>query len=817
MTGDGNNLFNPKAEATRADTAKAIYEVMMIKRDYQSSLGRMAPVTQYNPPYDEVPLDDRFAESKPTPFDANIWPKRELIVEDFEDADFGDLTQNGFSNANISFDYENGYNSKGCLKVTGDPNGDVYPTFRWTAPPGELKAGDFLVFSTRIKTENVSGDGSFCGKVAVYDDNGKWLAESWGNDQQANLDEWTELQWIQLVTEELNDLTPPEFYTTGMGAFVRKLSGTFYFDDFKLSVVNFDPMHVVFMEPVFKGIVKGEGGIGDIVLRAYINDGNGFYDLDKFKLTAQITDEDHKVYLKSESETVTGAMDIYFSSDTLPMGGDFFLETILTDKETGEIVQKNEQTLHKRESDFETKFDVDKYGRITRYGKPYFPISVINSSTYDDAINDFISSGCIDTYFHHGVGWYYNWGDREDWRKEVSKLEEHDMDIVLAFGTLMMDTTLNELKSKIKTQEDLRGVFSRIVNNFKDFPSLFSYYIFDEENAMRYGEEFSWARKIIESIDLDHPTTCAIDSTLPYRPGAYAQTSDFLGYDPYPVTGKPDQDISLVYDRIAEAKMLNPNRPVYAILQGFWYNTRGDLRSPDKEEFRNMAFQAITAGACMLDMYSYRWLKTTPSPAGFEEDWKNYTEVFSEVQYLEPIIMSALPTPYYEVQGGGEWFNTMTRHYDGKSYLFAVNNENESKVARVYLDGVKEIKGMYSKKTYKADNDGWFKINMEGYEVEVFEYEQQEFKSSHAELMRFGLADTITINSEGEAEFVLSEDIQKINYSADVSDNAKIYINGIERECVGELELTGISEIAVKVVSEDGRFTTERTYKIQRT
>ena len=101
-------------------------------------------------------------------------------------------------------------------------------------------------------------------------------------------------------------------------------------------------------------------------------------------------------------------------------------------------------------------------------------------------------------------------------------------------------------------------------------------------------------------------------------------------------------------------------------------------------------------------------------------------------------------------------------------------------IARIYLDGVTKIKGMYSKKTYTADEAGWFDIEFDKYQTEIFEYEQADYKSSHAELKRFGLSGCVTADSEGEAYFIIPEGIEKAEYKAAVSDYAKVYINGVE-------------------------------------
>ena len=317
---------------------------------------------------------------------------------------------------------------------------------------------------------------------------------------------------------------------------------------------------------------------------------------------------------------------------------------------------------------------------------------------------------------------------------------------------------------------------------------------------------------------MDHPTLCAIDRPVANFPGIYSNTSDFLGYDPYPITGKDSQDISLVYDRINIGKLTNPNRPVYVILQGFIYNDRGDLRAPLEQEFRNMAFQALCAGACMLDMYNRgAYEKRVDPTAPWQELWDRYTRVFSEIQDFEPIIISTLPAPHYEIEGEVDWLKTMSKRHDGKSYLFTVSTDTKPQTAKIHLDGAKTIKGMYSGKTYEADANGWFEITLDKYGTEVFEYDQADYKSSHAELTRFGLSDCVIIDSEEEdSTIIVSKDKKEVEYNAAISDYAKLYINGKQMKSTGKIRIAGLTKLTVKVVSEDGRFETLKTYKINR-
>ena len=73
------------------------------------------------------------------------------------------------------------------------------------------------------------------------------------------------------------------------------------------------------------------------------------------------------------------------------------------------------------------------------------------------------------------------------------------------------------------------------------------------------------------------------------------------------------------------------------------------------------------------------------------------------------------------------------------------------------------------------------------------------------------------IDAESEVPaFRIPDGITEAEYSFKVSDSASVYINGDKVEKTGTLKLDDVYELKIKVVSQDGRFQTEKTYQLQR-
>ncbi|MBE7036796.1 MAG: hypothetical protein E7403_05845 [Ruminococcaceae bacterium] len=820
-----NNCFMPKEIATRAEAACAVYNLLMAERENSEQQGRWSKSkNKWDGPYDFDP-DDKLMENMPKPYSVENWPTTELYFEDFNDDDYGELTYS-YGGGNWYRSPNAGPDGSGCI-VAEDGATAVFNYYN-----DDLEAGDVLVIKCKLKAENISGSGNYRAILSVYDDKGNWLGESGGGSKgllRASTDGWIEEQFITSIPEDPNALSKKK-YVFHIQCYMYNLTGKVYFDDYSIRTLLYDPLETVLMTPNYKGLIYGEGGVGDIALRAHVNDWNGGYDLNNFIFKSQVVDEDDNVYMESVTEDVTPVMDVYFSSKDLKMNEDYYLENFLINKETNEVIVKRSWTLRKRPEDYRPKIYIDEDCRLIKNGEPDIHTSIFHYSREADGGFDLSQTigTDVEAYHNNGMAWWYAFANLTEVQKDVVALEEANKGMVLSTGPFRFGGMLyQEIYNHIKEQPDVRGYLGRMIDYYKDLPIIDLYYTQDEIGGTNMGEELRWQNEIIAEHDLDHPTFGAICAKDEKNPGVWAKTTDIITSDPYPATGLPDQDLYEVTDFVSYLRDSNPNRPVGVILQGFYFSGRGnklgkDMRGPTQEEFRNMAFQAIIEGACMLDCYAWD-KKITPSPGrNIEDEWVERQEVFSEVEKLEPIMVSNLPAPYYEVKGGGKWLNSMTRRYDGKSYLFAVNNQKTTKFARFYLDGVKKITGMYSGQTYEADREGWFEIEFPAYMVEVFEYEQADYKSSHAELERFGIMDTegngfIMQNSEDEIPtFLIEKDTDEVTFGYQVSDYSTLYVNGEKVEKGDVINIGGLSEIKVKVVSEDGRFTTEKTFALER-
>ncbi|MBR1968997.1 MAG: hypothetical protein IKA17_01430 [Clostridia bacterium] len=791
----------------------------------QKATGANGPTSQYKV-FVEVP-QDKITEQMPVPFNIDNYDMTEIASYNFDSFDFSTYDENG---KNICGDFTQSY-SKGlwsivkaggindtpCVKL--DLGEDATTArFQLVYRAENAAVGDWYCLNFKLKGENLTAKDSARPYIEFADSNKVTVGSVYGTGAlytQAN-NGWVECSVISSINVGANDIdNPSPYYDIYLNAFLEGESdAAVYIDDISLSKVVMDPMDTVLVTPNYKGFVYGDNGDKDINLRVNITDYNGGYAMDDFSLTCSLVDAQGNVYSSITTDTVTKTNDVTFSSSSLPKGeGDYYLVSVL--KEAGIQVQKQEWTIRKRAESYRPKVYVDEDNRFIKDGVPMIPMfQYAHGGIYEEYL-ELAKSSALDAFTVAGE---YHQGYRTPRMQRFrAEMEKHGVGAMLeACGYVYSHLYTGIPATNVKKQSDIRSLLTVYLNNFKDDPNLWVYRTFDEENAANYGEELRWQNDIMSSLDPDHPTMGVTDRTFATRPGVYAKTADIIGVDPYYCTGAEDQNLAGVGDMIAQFRELNPNRPVFATLQGFWYKNRGDLRGPTEQEYRNMVWQALCEGIVAIDTYSYTDMKANPwSGKTYEELWNEQATVLGEVEKFEQIILSTLPAPYYETDAEG--VRLMSKRHNGKSYLFVVNTDNSAKTVKVKMEANLNATEYYTDAQLIADSEGYFTLNMGEYGVAILEIAQSDYLSPNAELIRFGVEGAPITNADSEIpDIIIDSSVTELSYKAETSDYAQVYINGVPVQNVGKINVEGASSLIVEVVSQDGKRETEKTFNIKR-
>ncbi|MBR5156851.1 MAG: hypothetical protein IKW59_03685 [Clostridia bacterium] len=737
---------------------------------------------KYKPPYDEVD-GGRAEQNMPSVFSINTVPRLLVAETDFnEGANSATLTKT--TGAKDWYSVEDG-----ALKIVKAQTNSAHSVVMLYKPKEGIVAGDTYAFSCKIKTVGVEG-GAARNLIAAYNSTSNWLAET--HDYDGKSDYLGDNDWYDMI----QTIVAPEgtaFFN--LTAYLQKgMTGTVYFDDFKLYRIGIDPLESVLCSPNYKGLIYGDG-YGDIDLDAQITEQAGFYDLENMELSVSLIDENNTVYRSSNAKTLSNRMNFVFSSAGLNEG-DYYLQTVLKDKQSGEIISEKEHTIRKRAEDYRPAVYLDENGHLIKNGEKTFFKRLYNykSNLYQEVAEKAVEAG-VDTVSNYGMWW-----DLDTEPAAFNYMRENGITTHICLSTYWFSNLSGNQGDKlIKKQTDILPFLTRLANEYKNDPVLEGYYVFDEPDPITEGEEIRWNNEILAQTDINHPTFGVADGGYSYY-GIYNKMADVLGIDPYPaIKDEVTDDLAKVGRSMRTIKKNFPNRPVYIVLEGFHYDERGDVRSPNGEELRNMAWQAICEGAEGIDWYAYPDMKNDTTK-DFDTWWSEFKTIYNEIDGYKNIILSDEPAPVYQVTGSGDWLNLRIARYNGKTYLFAVNNTKTKQAATVAISG-----------------GGTHSLSFEPLEVIIKEISQSEYLSPLAELKTIGFYNGTEAFAVSEAEeniLYVPENAGVINYAAKISENAKLYIGGVEVSEKGKITVKNVDSFTVSVVAENGVTEHSKVYRV---
>jgi hypothetical protein len=275
-------------------------------------------------------------------------------------------------------------------------------------------------------------------------------------------------------------------------------------------------------------------------------------------------------------------------------------------------------------------------GTMLLDGKPILPIGFYNVSQTMDDFEDVLKSIGVaaelgaDIWRGHGAtapdwervrkdGW--NWRHLDDnWRRILETAEKENVYVIPSFFTPEQITEL-----------------------FKGHPKVIGYYLADEPGVHGAMPETLHAKRDrMLQADPSLPTVMCL--AWPHMYHVYARTCGVLANDPYPVTAKPKPMIT-VYDQLLDLRVNHAEkdgRATWAVPQAFGRPPeQGNWLLPNREQMRNMTWQALLAGCKGILYYALNETHfNIADHPGFKQIMK---DTIAEVRRCEQIVMDGLP------------------------------------------------------------------------------------------------------------------------------------------------------------------------------
>jgi hypothetical protein len=315
---------------------------------------------------------------------------------------------------------------------------------------------------------------------------------------------------------------------------------------------------------------------------------------------------------------------------------------------------------------------IDGQGRAIVNGKPYLPVGLYIDN-FSKAELDRIGASpfnCLMPY-HSMVGRF-----EKNQQPTIESIREcldysHEKGLKILFGTQwvyegMRVSMTNWMGAKGETE-----VVTKVVEAFKDHPSLLAWYLCDElPVSMR--DRLEKRRALVNRLDPFHPTWSIfyqIDDLPLYGGG-----QDVIGVDPYPI--RFAENLSMKgFANVMDAVDIT-GLPSWMVPQAFNFGIfeakdAADFKrfvDPTEEQMRSMALYMAIRGAKGFIFYAGNLLaatdevfyspnrnrvKNAPAPqteADFARRWPELSRVGSVLRGLEPFLLADKPAPEVKVE-----------------------------------------------------------------------------------------------------------------------------------------------------------------------
>ena len=327
-----------------------------------------------------------------------------------------------------------------------------------------------------------------------------------------------------------------------------------------------------------------------------------------------------------------------------------------------------------------TAVSIDQQARFVVGGEPFFPIGLY-SVPHEESFAELRRAGFNVVHsYEFSRTLYLNPQSRERAIKEFDGLgdaaaaqylktaADHDLLVLMTFNR-PQGSSQEVFSAKGREQMSQRIVALR------EQPALLAWYVADEPDGQEFAPEWVCEnRQLAESLDTAHPTMSCL--CVPSRFGEYAQTSEVLMYDPYPVCREPLSVVGGNHTRLK--KIVGPARATIGVIQAFDWRSYSwmhlDTRPPTLQELRCMTYQAIVGGVSGVFYFCYDNELHSNRAAANPEGWLSLAAVAHELQTLMPALLAP---PSRSVGWEGE-IQACARVVGEETWVLAVNPNAES-------------------------------------------------------------------------------------------------------------------------------------------
>lgn len=347
-----------------------------------------------------------------------------------------------------------------------------------------------------------------------------------------------------------------------------------------------------------------------------------------------------------------------------------------------------------------------KNSELTLNGEPFFPIGC-----YRDPDDELLNiSNIVDVGFNltHNYEFEHGSANISEAKKYLDLCAQNDLKVFMGIN-----------RQKIKNR-DFRWI-ENWINELKDFPSLFTWYLYDEPKLHGITPELLIkVNSVIKSVDTLIPTSTVLCNLKSSK--KYYDSYDILMIDEYPI---PNSNIEMVYKKLKDAtRIINGTKPVIAVLQahdkyGKVKMKRGEeIINPTYNEIRCMTYLALASGVDGVIYYwspNHKYHLKNQAP----KVWNGLIKVIEELNKIKPYLLSNKKTYYkfYKYYNIAIWSSS----FKNRTLLAVINTSKKTVDIKINLQKIEFNQLINSDSTTifnKEDNK--IECKFKPYEVKIY-------------------------------------------------------------------------------------------------
>ncbi len=515
-----------------------------------------------------------------------------------------------------------------------------------------LRAGWKCRFGVWVKTKDIAGPESGATICLEWQDaKGKWLGGTYPHGVKGTHD-WTRIEEVTRIPDDAAAVT--------LACYVRRgMTGTAWFDDVELARIIDPPMQVIMRSPVYRGWITSRGPEhAQVRVRLDLRD----YDvhLQDVRVHARLSDAHGTTIWESPELAGAKSLDVDLPIPGLAIGN-YDLALRLTGPD-GKEIQAAHQHLQRLSDDFYPRCWIDEHRRLIVEGKPFFPLGMYFSGVNEADLKTYSASkfNCLMPYEPPTL-------------KQMDLAARYELKVIYSLKDLYFGSA--HCSPGVRSEADEEPLLRARVRQFRNHRALLAWYL-NDELSLQYLPRLEAHQRWVAEDDPNHPTWSVVYQVDDIS--GYINSFDCIGSDPYPIARKP---ASLAAEWSATTfNQVARSRPMWQVPQAFNWSIYGKNeienqhdRTPTFEEERSMAWQCICEGATGLVFYSWTDIKRNPD-VPFATQWDRQKRIAAEFDGLAPALLSVEPAGAVKVHDAPRWLHCLTRHHDGKLYLFAVDD-----------------------------------------------------------------------------------------------------------------------------------------------